>query len=782
MKAVIYPAVTEGPHPAGIFAARDPALVDPIGMRAAALLVLLLLPIAQLWAQRVIQVSDAVDGAPVPFAGLELLSADSVRLAALATDQQGQARLPPEFGSAMRLVRITALGFASRVLPIASNDMRVALQRDQRVLREVVVTGQYAPTSTDQAVHKVRVIDEHRLKALAANDLSDALRNELNIRLSQDNILGSSVSMQGLSGANVKVLVDGVPVIGRLDGDLDLAQIGVNGIARIEVVEGPLSVSYGSNALAGTINLITKRNAGSAPSVKLSAYAEQIGRLNLWGTYAQRWGRHHLNVNAGRDFFNGWNPTDQGIPDLGPSPADTTRYQQWKPREQYTARINYRWNGARWQLGYKSEYADDVITDRGMPREPYRETAFDERYHTVRADNALFADRIWENGRKLTLLAAHNRYARTRNTWLRDLTTLDGELVPSESMQDTSRFTLSNVRAVYASAGDSARLRYEFGTDLNYETGSGGRIEMGDQVIGDYALYTSVEYRPVEKLTLRPALRYAYNTVYGAPLLPSINLRWSLVRNVVLRASFAQGFRAPSLKELHLFFVDVNHNIQGNTDLRAERSNNYSLSFTWTKAGEKGSWRAEISGFYNDVQDLITLTQVDASLYAYTNIGTYHTAGGTCGLGWEDARWSFTVGANLTGRSDDLARQQPENYLWAHEARASGQYTWAKGGLTAQVFYKYQGELTNYTTVSDGSVVRGTIEAYSMADASITKSLWRERIGITVGTKNLFDVRNVTTTASDTGGAHTSGGSSVPMMTGRIWFLRLNVDIKGKDR
>ena len=58
------------------------------------------------------------------------------------------------------------------------------------------------------------------------------------------------------------------------DGDLDLAQIGVNGIARIEVVEGPLSVSYGSNALAGTINLITKRNAGTAPSVKLSAYAE----------------------------------------------------------------------------------------------------------------------------------------------------------------------------------------------------------------------------------------------------------------------------------------------------------------------------------------------------------------------------------------------------------------------------------------------------------------------------------------------------------------------------
>ena len=68
------------------------------------------------------------------------------------------------------------------------------------------------------------------------------------------------MSVQGLSGENVKILIDGVPVVGRLNGNVDLSQINLTNIERVEIVEGPLSVNYGTNALAGTINLITKKN------------------------------------------------------------------------------------------------------------------------------------------------------------------------------------------------------------------------------------------------------------------------------------------------------------------------------------------------------------------------------------------------------------------------------------------------------------------------------------------------------------------------------------------
>lgn len=748
-------------------------------------MVLLLLAGFSVHAQVQVTVIDALDGATVPYAHVAVIAPDSAVVTAASTNAQGRATvgdatLPLREG--LRL-RVLALGYERASVPLTGAAMTIPLRRERRELREMVVTGQYAPMTADQAVHKVRVIDEQRLQRLAANDLSDALRNELNIRLSQDNILGTSLSMQGLGGENVKILIDGVPVIGRQDGNLDLAQIDLNGIARVEVVEGPLSVSYGTNALAGTINLITKKNAGEAPRLKLTGYTEHIGRLNLWATASKRWGRHNLNLNLGRDFFAGWNPGRTGIPDLSPTLADTSRFQQWKPREQYNARVNYRWNGPKWQLGYKGEYSDDKITNRGRPSAPYYETAFDEVYHTVRVDNAVFADRYWERGRKFTFLAAHDRYQRTRNTWRRDLTNLGEQLVGTEGMQDTSSFTLTNVRAVYASAGDSACLRYEFGTDLNYETGSGQRIGDGSgETIGDYALYTSLEYRPVNDLVLRPAVRYAYNTVYGAPVVPSFNLRWQLDTAFAFRASYARGFRAPSLKELYLLFVDVNHNIQGNTDLKAERSNNFGASLTWSRPRTHGAWRAELGGFYNDIEDLITLAQVDGTLYSYINIGRYRTTGGNIGLAWEGEKWSFMVGANSTGRNDDLARQQSEAWLWSHEMRGTLTRTWEKQGLTAQVFYKYQGRLQNYAYLSDGTVGRSTIEDFSMADASVTKRLCKRRVGLTAGCKNLFDVQNVNATIGTGGGAHASGGSSVPMMTGRTWFVRLELELTGKER
>ena len=86
---------------------------------------------------------------------------------------------------------------------------------------------------------------------------------------------------------------------------MDLAQIDLTGIERIEIIEGPLSVNYGTNALAGTINLITMPSAGrlrkstAAPaSLKVSAYAEHIGRLNTTLSaspeFCQRFGGLHL--------------------------------------------------------------------------------------------------------------------------------------------------------------------------------------------------------------------------------------------------------------------------------------------------------------------------------------------------------------------------------------------------------------------------------------------------------------------------------------------------------
>ena len=105
-------------------------------------------------------------------------------------------------------------------------------------LDEVVITGQLMETYTEDAAHKIRIINSKTLNSGLFNNLADILEKEINIKLSEDNVLGSSISIQGISGQNVKILIDDVPVIGRLNGNVDLSQI--NHINNRNITKTPM--------------------------------------------------------------------------------------------------------------------------------------------------------------------------------------------------------------------------------------------------------------------------------------------------------------------------------------------------------------------------------------------------------------------------------------------------------------------------------------------------------------------------------------------------------------
>ena len=727
-------------------------------------------------AQLHLTVRDTTTGDALPFAHITVDRAGEEQLR-FATNAQGSVVVPTGASIASpAIIHISFVGYGTVTDTVVQPGDRVYLLKRKAVgLGEVVVTGQYAPNTADAAVHRVRILDQQTFQRMAANNLGEALRNELNIRIAQDNVLGSSLSMQGMGGQNVKILVDGIPVIGRQDGNIDLGQLDLTGIDRAEIVEGPLSVSYGTNALAGTINLITRKAGTAASSIRLSTYAEHIGRLNTTFAVTRSWGRHGLLLNGGRNFFAGWDPSRPGLPELSPTLADTNRYQQWKPREQYFGRLNYRWNGDRWTFGYKGEVMHDMILARGLPRSPYYETAFDERFTTLRLDQAVTAQTRFGKASHLNAFLAHNRYGRVRNTWFRDLTTLEGVLVDAQGTQDTSRFDLTNLRAVYASAPDSSKLSWEGGVDLVQETGSGERIVSGRREIGDYAGFVSMEYRLTERVILRPGVRYGYNTRFAAPAIPSINLRWQLGSTFTLRASYAEGFRAPSLKELYFLFVDVNHDINGNPDLRAERSRHGTLALAFRKTSNEHTYTSEINVFYNRLRDQIALAQVGPTEWTYANVSDLRTAGGSTGAAWANGVWSLSVGAAITARLDDIAMAYDEPWIWTPEMRGSLSRQWEKSGWSASLFWKYTGQQVNYALLNNVELVRGYIAPFHMVDATVSKRVWAGRITLSGGCKDLFNVQNLN--ASLAGGVHNAGGNSIPMTTGRTAFLRVEFDL-----
>jgi outer membrane receptor for ferrienterochelin and colicins len=726
-----------------------------------------------------IQICSAKDSLPVPFSTL-IAKNSFISLGKTANDKGVVEFTGSGNDSSSYTVIAQAVGFERYTKVVTGIELnhlgKIYLLSSQLNLSEVVITAQYAPTPVDRAVQKMQVIDKEKIQQMGSVNMRDVLSNQLNVRLQQDNVLGAGMSLQGISGENVKILMDGVPMIGRLNGNIDLSQINVNNVERVEFIEGPLSVQYGTNALAGTINIITKNGSRKKVTVGATAYYESIGTYNVNVDANVRYKKHNAQVSGGRNYFDGWNPTDAPFYFPKARIADSTRYKQWKPKEQYFANFAYQYTVKELCFGFKSAYFSEKIINRGYPRAPYSETSFDDYYYTTRIDNSIFLNGKIAKNWTLNALSAYNYYNRVKKTVFKDLTTLNETLSGNSSDQDTSRFTLLMGRASFIHTKDSAKLNYEIGYDVNYESALGKRIDQQLQYMGDYAGFATLEYKPVSKVVIKPGMRYAYNTVYKTPLVPSLNLKWDLTGHHTLRASYARGFRAPSLKELYFLFVDINHNIVGNPDLRAEQSDNYTLSYNYRVSIKDCRLRVDASVFYNGIYNLITLAQTSGTEYSYINVGKYKTLGLQLSNTLRFKKVSFQTGFNYTGRYNDLPEtgNVPE-FSFSPEVQENISYRFTKQKATLSLFYKYNGRLPGFALVND-EVQQTSLSDYHTMDVTASKLFFNERIGITLGCKNAFDVKNISSSLVSSG-AHSTSASSVPFSTGRNYFIKLSLSL-----
>lgn len=708
---------------------------------------------------------------PLPFASISLAYGDDST--SLQTDRYGAVSVPGGFRKDSVMIRISYIGYFSYAAwTNLAIDHRIQLMASPFQLDQVVVTAQYQPMRSDQVVHQMKVINREQIDAMGAINVRDVLRYQVNVRLGQDNILGSSVGLQGLSGQNVKILIDGVPVIGRLNGNIDVSQINLNTIERIEVVEGPMAVNYGTDALAGTINLITRKKETPGLSGALNTYYESVGQYNIDGRFSFRRGNHQWRLTAGRNYFDGWRSDHAfwGYPKR--TLADASRVLNWDPKLQYFGRIDYRY---QWQKGFIApyfEYFDEDITNRGMPRAPYGIIAFDDTYHTQRSNGGGQWHQQLGKNHSLQMIIAHNRFLRVKNTWQTDLTTLERTRTRDHEDQDTARFQVWMSRGQWRLIADSSRLSYELGYEVNVEQAIGRRIKNKVQWQSDIALFATAEWRLRRNLTLRPGIRYTYNSTYDAPLIPSFHLIWR-INAFTFRASYAQGFRAPTLKELYFQFQDINHNIIGNDNLKAENAHNFQGQLAWKKITSNSGYQCKVSAFFNHINDLITLAQIgEGDVYTYTNIGLFRSVGAQLSFEWQRNKWEATGQAAYIGQyHPQVAGKVGNPYTFAPQASVQLQYSIGKE-LQLAGFWKYNGAVPGFALSNNGEIVTTLIEDFHMLDLTMTAKFWDNRLHWQIGGKNLFDVQNIQI-AGQAGGVH-AGGSSVSMNWGRSLFTKVS--------
>ena len=667
----------------------------------------------------------------------------------------------------MRAFIIICFVFSIKALSSQNQDtLKTNLQKE---LQEVVITGQFTETAIEDAVHKIRVIDNKTLNSGIFNDLSSVLEKEANMKLSQDNILGAGISIQGISGQNVKILINDIPVIGRLNGNVDLSQINLNNVERIEIIEGPLSTIYGTDALAGTINIITKKTLDYKNI--LNTYYESIGKYNLDLMLAREYKKQQLKYQFGRKYFNGWSE-GQAFSLLPQSmPADTNRKKQWKPKEQFSHILSYNLNKGRYNISNSLEGFYEKITNKGMPREPYFESAFDEYYYTYRTNlNSDIKIKNKENDFKILL--AYNRYNRIKRTLYNDLTSLSTTLVNDPSAQDTSIFELMLIKTIISNY-QHEKIKYQLGVDIQYQTAQGQRILHGNQNQNNYAAFSTIEYLLNKNLTLRPSGRLIHNSNYNAPFIPAFNILYDF-NKYKIRASYAKGFRAPDFKELFLNFVDINHNIVGNSLLLAEESDNYNLNIAYKNNLFRSIIKTDLSVFYNRIYNKIDLysSPLNSEQYSYFNIEEYTTKGGSLNASCYFKKFELNVGASHIGSFNKLSETyNSPQYTYSTDYSIST-LVYINTTSKLNLFYKYTGETPSFNLI-DNNIVESFSQSYKMMDLSLNKTMFNNIISLTIGAKNLFDVKNIIKNSTDNS-VHSSNNNKISIGYGRSYFIRLN--------
>jgi outer membrane receptor for ferrienterochelin and colicins len=674
------------------------------------------------------------------------------------------------------------IGFCFPFFCIGQTD---TIWKEIDIEEDLIVTAQYAPTHSENAVHQVKVIKGKDIQQQGLNNLAEVLTNQLNLNISVDPILGNGLKIQGIGGENVLIMIDGVPVIGRRDGNIDLSQINMNNVDRIEIIEGAMSAQYGSNASGGVINIIMKKSQLHRFQIRSLNQVENIGIQNhsLGLGFQQK--KLFVSLDATR-FISQFVPNDSlrilETIELNNGTTYTSKKYPWNPKIQngLNGTVRYRFSDST-KLTYQYRYFDETLTIFGVARRPqFQPYAFDEYFTTERTDHSLNLETYIGSRFYLNSTTAFNVYDRLKRTERLDFEPDTISLVAGG--QDTVTFTAFLHRSILSSVS-TGKWNGQIGMEILHETGAGQQIldststNPNIATLSNYAAWISTKYEPTKQLAIQANLRYGLNTKYNHPLIPSVNASWKPQKDLDFKLSYANGFRAPSLKELHFNFVDINHFIIGNPDLKAEYSQNAALNINYKKKIKKHQFKLSGKLFYNKIKNRIVLTEFEALRFNYQNLEQFETHGLNAQLNyeWKDLRLKSGYGFTRLYNewSADFEGDRFTNLSeWQNELNYKIPFIETNLAVT----HRYIGRQVRFYQNDEGELEQGFIGDYHFMNATMSRSFLKNRIFLAIGAKNLLDIQTIPFSGGS-GSAHGSVGSNRLLNWGRTYFVRLNVEL-----
>jgi outer membrane receptor for ferrienterochelin and colicins len=597
----------------------------------------------------------------------------------------------------------------------------------------IVITGSRVERPLSQSTVATEVITRQEIESSGATNVAGLLGNHPGLEIVQG-LRGSGVRMQGLDSEYVAVLVDGRRVIGRIDGVLDLEGMAVGDVERVEIVKGPSSALYGSDALAGVIHIITRKPDQPITGEAKAQYGS-FGALDLYTAAGSRTGAWRGRVSAGLRQGDGY--------DLSPDTTDTTAsaYEEKQVSGQAGRAL-----GAL-ELSVSGDYLRRDLHGVDSVPAGMVEAVFDIDNVIEQAAAAL--DARWqpsETGRFSSAL----RYSLYRDQFLRNQRgSAEGDRY-DETIQHLAELAVQHADRLGASHDATA------GLEATVESLSGERI--GDDASERYrvAVFAQDDWRLADEPFVRLAMggRLDVDSRFGAHATPKVALRWDPEPRVTGRVGYGWGFRAPDFKELYLEFDNsgANYQVRGNPDLAPETSQSVNAGIEVRV--HRRVW-ASVSGYYNDIDDLIDFVVVPdepgepdepgAPLeFTYGNVASAYTRGVETHLRVEplaglssDLSYTFTDTRDRENERplDGRARHQGTIALaYQHDGTQAMVRTHLVG---RRRFFRSVGGDGEEEDVQDEVVVE-TADRYVALDARVSQRLLR-RVTLFVGASNLLD-------------------------------------------
>lgn len=519
-------------------------------------------------------------------------------------------------------------------------------------VQEVVVTGTGTQHLLKDAPVQTEVISRKMLDGYGGSSIEDILGGLTSSLAFNEGDMGSQMQLNGLGNSYILILVNGRRLHGDNGGENDLQLIDPQNIEKIEIVKGASSALYGSDAIAGVINIITKRHDESL-------LAENKTRVGSYGDVRQHngfgftIGRLSSYTNFQLQHSDGWQNTSREDPRqteflIEDSRNKTVnRFTNWQLAE----RLTYQ------PLQQLELYAEGTLYRKRIYRPQGSHPGVDIHWYDLRYNNASAnAGGKWKLNAQdyLSLDMSWNRHAYYYDftqEYLTDGYRPDGTFTSyypyfpgDEQLQSDQQRTMAELKGVFTLPYEN---RFSAGLEYRYDwLKAPTRVEGGKASDKNEALYIQDEFNLTPSLHITAGLRLNHNESFGTRLTPKLSAMLKAGEYWRLRATWSQGFKSPTPKELHYRYIrqmNGTYLYLGNEKLKPQTSNYFGASGEYTRNG----LNLTVSTYINKVERMIALVTIPNQEAPAAYILQYDPIKTRQYQNMEDAR---TIGADISLR------------------------------------------------------------------------------------------------------------------------------------